>query len=107
MRSGLLAVALVILSWTVAQGQEPTSPHTAAVPRMDAPVGYNYYYPPQAAGGWPARLYLTPRPVPPYVGYTYITYGALAPHEYLYPHINVYLRNHPSGGFTITWVIHQ
>ena len=101
-----VVATLLLGAATVAAG-EPQQGHRAPAPLMDAPVGYNYYYPPQAAGAWPARLYLTPRPVPPYVGYTYITYGAFAPHEYLYQHINVYVRNHASGGYTITWVVHQ
>ena len=102
----LAALGLVLVAGTTL-AEEPQGGHRAPQPVMDAPVPYNYYYPAQAAGQWPARLYLTPRPVPPYVGYTYITNGALAPHEYLYPHMNVYIRNHTSGGYTVTWVLHQ
>ncbi len=107
LRTLIFAAAAVVLVVGTTWAGEPNRSHRAPQPVMDAPVPYNYYYPAQAAGGWPARLYLAPRPVPPYVGYTYITYGALAPHEYLYPHMNVYIRNHASGGYTVTWVIHQ
>ncbi len=65
---------------------------------------YNYYVPPGPNGGVPAQLYVCPRPTPPMVGHTYITYQALAPHEFLYRHHRVYYRYHPGGGTTVTTV---
>jgi hypothetical protein len=38
------------------------------------------------------------------VGYTWITYPPLAPHEFLWVHNNAYIRYHPNGGYTITTV---
>lgn len=35
-----------------------------------------------------AQLYLSPLPVPPNVGRTFITYQPFYPHEYMYPHKN-------------------
>lgn len=46
------------------------SPQAASAQYPAAPG--DYYY-----------TYLCPRPVPPLVGYTYITYPALAPHQFL------------------------
>jgi hypothetical protein len=46
----------------------------------------NYYAMPTGAEGLTAALYPCPRPTPPLVGQTYITYEALAPHEFLYVH---------------------
>jgi hypothetical protein len=60
---------------------------------------YNYYQAPSMAqGGVPAQLYLSPRPVPAYVGHTYITYQPLMPHEFLYRHHKTYTRVGPTGG---------
>jgi hypothetical protein len=69
-------------------------------------LNWNYYYPVPAAEQTmpqiPARLYLCPRPVPPYVGYTYIAYPPFQPHEWLWPHQRAYYRVHPGGGMTTT-----
>lgn len=56
-----------------------------------ADLFYNYYVP-GANGGPPAQLYVSPRPTPPLVGHTYITYQPLMPHEMLYPHRRTYYR---------------
>ena len=66
---------------------------------------YNFYAGPSPnAGGVPAQAYLSPRPVPPLVGHTYITYQPMMPHEYLYKHHRTYYRYFPSGGFTRTQI---
>jgi hypothetical protein len=44
-----------------------------------------------------ANLYISPRPVPAYVGHTYITYQPLMPHEFLYPHHHSYQRYYDGG----------
>jgi hypothetical protein len=49
-------------------------------------------------------MYLSPRPVPPLVGHTYITYQPLMPHEFLYRHHRNYYTYHPYGGHTHTRV---
>ncbi len=46
----------------------------------------NYYAMPTGPEGLTAALYPSPRPTPPLVGVTYITYEPLAPHEFLYLH---------------------
>jgi hypothetical protein len=75
------------------------------IPRAPLPtLNYNYWYPGQATGYMPARMYLCPRPVPPRVGYTYIPYQALSPHEFLWRHTRGYVRYHEDGSFTTTRV---
>ena len=61
---------------------------------------YNYYSPSDDCIS--ARLYPCPRPVPARVGYTYITYQPLAPHEFLYKHKRTYLRRNTNGRLTVT-----
>jgi hypothetical protein len=62
----------------------------------------NYYV--GSPASVPAQLYISPRPVPPLVGHTYITYQPLEPHEFLYHHKRTYYRYYPRGGHTVTSV---
>ncbi|MCI0360325.1 MAG: hypothetical protein L0211_17760 [Planctomycetaceae bacterium] len=48
-------------------------------------------------GAIPAALYVSPRPVPPHVGHTYITYQPLFPHEFMYTHHRTYHRYYNGG----------
>jgi hypothetical protein len=64
----------------------------------------NYYAKPGAAGGIPAQMYLSPVPVPPLVGHTFVTYQPFEPHEQLYKHERHYYRYYPDGGFSTTKV---
>jgi len=68
---------------------------------------YNYYVPGSDCGGVPAQLYVSPRPTPPLVGHTYITYEPLMPHEFLYRHSRIYYRNDgrllPGNVTTVLW----
>ena len=57
---------------------------------------YNYYVG-NNCGGMGAELYLSPRPVPPFVGHTYITYQPLMPHEFMYTHGRTYHRYYNGG----------
>ena len=59
---------------------------------------YNFYAGPSICGGVPAQLYISPRPTPPLVGHTYITYQPLMPHEFIYQHQRAYARRHSDGG---------
>jgi hypothetical protein len=86
------------------EGYPPAAPQRF-IPRAPLPtLNYNYWYPGQPTGYMPARMYLCPRPVPPRVGYTYITYQALSPHEFLWRHARGYVRYHEDGSFTTTRV---
>jgi len=57
---------------------------------------YNYYAWPSCTG-LGAELYVSPRPVPPWVGATYITYQPLYPHEFMYSHHRTYHRYYNGG----------
>lgn len=99
--SALAAVAIVgsiTCAPSGAKAQDYCGPHS----RPD--LFYNYYVPPVACGGYGAegaQLYISPRPTPPLVGHTYITYQPLMPHEFLYRHHRCYYRdNGPYAGVT-------
>jgi hypothetical protein len=104
----VLRVTLVLAAVLAATGMVgDASPEALAQCRQrTAPdLFYNYYVPPGYNGGVVgAQLYLCPVPTPPLVGHTYVTYQPLMPHEFLYPHSRVYLRRHPDGSATRTWV---
>jgi hypothetical protein len=57
---------------------------------------YNYYAWPSCTG-LGAELYISPRPVPPWVGHTFITYQPLYPHEFMYSHHRTYHRYYNGG----------
>ena len=57
---------------------------------------YNDYAWPQCSGVG-AALYVSPRPVPPHVGHTFITYQPLYPHEFMYGHHRTYHRYYNGG----------
>lgn len=65
---------------------------------------YNYYVPPGTPGGVGAQLYVSPRPVPPLVGHTWITYQPFMPHEYMYGHCRNYYTYNPGAGMSRTCV---
>lgn len=96
--SHLLLLAVVVagglLGATEAQARHSTAPD----------LFYNYYVPPGPYGGVGAELYLCPRPTPPLVGHTWITYQPLMPHEFMYTHKRSYVRRNPGAGVTRTTV---
>ena len=67
----------------------------------------NNYLTPAYCGANPAQLYVSPGPVPAWVGHTYITYEPLMPHNQMYPHYDSYHRYHDQGrGLTRTKVVY-
>ena len=106
-RTKILAVvgALVLpLLWSVESGSIGQA--RAEVVRHSTPgdLFYNYYVPPVGAGSVGAELYPCPRPTPPLVGHTYVTYQPLMPHEFLYKHHRVYRTAHDDAPQTRTSV---
>jgi hypothetical protein len=65
---------------------------------------YNYYVPPVGEGSVAAAMYPCPRPTPPLVGHTYITYQPLMPAEFLYQHHRHYTTKHSDAPRTHTSV---
>lgn len=82
----------VVVAVLVAIALSSIAPQAGA----QSPVGYNYYVQPSGTC-LGSSLYPCPRPTPAPVSDTYITYQALNPHEFLYPHNRTYYTQHPSG----------
>jgi hypothetical protein len=95
----ILLTVCGILPGTAGQADAQVVRHSAA-----GDLFYNYYAPPVGACSVGAEMYPCPRPVPPWVGSTYITYQPLMPHEFLYQHHRVYHTEHLSAPPTRTSV---
>jgi hypothetical protein len=63
---------------------------------------YNYYAQPGPINGAAAGIYPAPRPVPPFVGWTWVTYQPFMPHEFLYRHERSYYTYNAGAGWTRT-----
>lgn len=63
---------------------------------------YNYYAHPGPYGSAAAQLYVSPQPVPAFVGHTYVSYQPLMPHEFLYRHQRAYYTYNRGSGWTRT-----
>jgi hypothetical protein len=63
---------------------------------------YNYYAQPGVFNGAAAGIYPAPRPVPPRVGHTWVTYQPFMPHELMYAHQRSYYTHNPGAGWTRT-----
>lgn len=106
LRGALFAASLMALTILVAAPASHAADCGYPVNRLD--LFYNYYAGPGTCGyGVPAKMYLAPRPTPPWVGHTHVTYQPLMPHEFLYKHHRTYVRNHPDGSATRTKVLWQ
>jgi len=75
-----------------------------AAAKKAAPLFTNYYVAPGPCGGPGAELYISPRPTPPLVGHTWVTYQPLMPHEFLYTHHRCYVHRHDDARPTRTSV---
>jgi hypothetical protein len=99
----VVGAAITLTVWGVALG---TTPASAEVVRHSKPddLFYNQYVSPVGPGSVGAELYPCPRPTPPMVGHTYITYPPLAPSEFLYKHHRRYTTFHEDAPRTRTTV---
>ncbi|MGD0516137.1 MAG: hypothetical protein ABSA26_01260 [Thermoguttaceae bacterium] len=102
-RSLLCAMIIFITMLAVFSGY-PAAVQAADRHSEPGDLFYNFYVPPVGDQSVGAELYLCPRPVPPLVGWTYITYQPLMPHEFLYHHHRTYAYYHADGGKTLTSV---
>jgi hypothetical protein len=94
----LIAFIVALVTW----GLDPDGARQARAAELFG----NYYVSPGSYGGVGAELYPSPRPTPPLVGHTYVTYQPFLPHEFLYQHHRQYWRRNPDGGWTrtvVTW----
>jgi hypothetical protein len=64
----------------------------------------NYYATPAGPEGLTAAMYPCPRPTPPLVGQTFITYPPLNPQQFMYLHWNGYVTRNAAGQWTTTSV---
>ncbi len=95
-----IALAAVWLAWNVAGTQQAQAIELHRTP----PAAFYKYY--AADDGRSDGAYLSPRPTPPLVGHTYITYRPLMPHQFFYPHCQHYVQRDPcAGGCTKTTVV--
>jgi len=83
----VIAAVLAAATWLTMAGDARAQGYGA--PGWASPEP-NYYAMPAGAEGLTAALYPSPRPTPPLIGQTYITYEPLAPHEFLYIHHRCY-----------------
>jgi hypothetical protein len=63
---------------------------------------YNYYAQPGPFYNTPGKMYVSPLPVPPGVGHTYVSYQPFMPHEFTYRHQRGYYTYNPGAGWTRT-----
>lgn len=85
MAAGAVLLAALVLDGSASEARAQTTCQVA--PQND--LFYNYYVGPP---GVPAAMFVCPRPVPTFVGHTYITYQPLLPNEFLYWHHKSYCR---------------
>jgi hypothetical protein len=99
----IVGIALALFVWGVSFGATSAS---AELVRHSTPgdLFYNQYVPPVGPGSVGAALYPSPRPTPPVVGHTYITYQPLMPSEFLYHHHRKYTTIHEDAPKTHTRV---
>jgi len=102
-RSLLCAMIIFITMLAVFSGY-PAAVQAADRHSEPGDLFYNFYVPPVGDQSVGAELYLCPRPVPPLVGWTYITYKQLMPHVFLYHHNLTYTYYHSDYGMTRTSV---
>ncbi len=98
----LVAIAAVLAAYSFGVGTEARAGLCRCSQSGD--LFYNYYVPPVGPGSVGAAMYPCPRPTPPLVGHTYVTYPPLSPHEFLYPHKRVYWTMHEDAAPTRTSV---
>lgn len=97
---GLIVLAASLASGTAfaAKGWDGTRPLSY---QAQKDLFYNYYVGP-GPSGTAAQLYVSPLPVPAFVGHTYVTYQPFMPHEYLYRHQRSYYTYNQGAGWTRT-----
>ena len=100
----LVGLAAFLALWTFVPGATGEARAELIRHSTSGDLFYNYYVPPVGDGSVGAQMYPCPRPTPPLVGHTYITYQPLMPHEFLYKHHRVYKTVHEDAPRTRTSV---
>ena len=104
LRRAVLALAALTLAVSSAQAWEQPGwngkRHISYQQQKD--LFYNYYAQPGPYNGAAAAMYVSPHPVPAFVGHTYYTYQPFYPHEMLYKHERSYYTYNPGAGWRRT-----
>jgi len=100
----LVGIAVLLAAWSFGPGAASQARAELIRHSTSGDLFHNYYVPPVGYGSVGAQLYPCPRPTPPLVGHTYITYPPLAPNEFLYKHHRVYRTKHEDAAPTRTSV---
>ena len=106
-RTRILAVVgtlTLLLLWGVESGNIGQARAEGVRHSLPDDLFYNYWVPPVGGNSVGAELYPCPRPTPPMVGHTYVTYQALMPQEFLYHHSRAYRTIHEDAPKTTTRV---
>jgi hypothetical protein len=101
--SGAMLIFVTVL---VFLSSHPSDVQAAGRKSVPGDLFYNFYVPPVGYPSVGAELYPCPRPTPPLVGWTYVTYQPLMPHEFLYHHHRHYKSYHSDTGPTrvsVSW----
>ena len=104
MRTALLSGGLILCLAAPCWAKIAVRQTAMAAVAASSKICFNYYVPAGPTGGVPAQMYPAPRPTPPHVGHTYVTYQPLMPHEFMTPHHRTYFGYQPDGGYTVTRV---
>jgi hypothetical protein len=100
----LVGAAVVLTIWGIVPGMVAPAHGEGVRHSVPGDLFYNFYVPPVGEGSVGAEMYLCPRPTPPLVGHTYVTYQPLLPHEMMYPHHRLYKTYHEDAPPTRTRV---
>ncbi len=100
----LVGLAALLALWSFCPGATGEARAEVIRHSTSGDLFYNYYVPPVGYGSVGAQLYPCPRPTPPLVGHTYVTYQPLMPSEFLYQHHRVYRTVHEDAPPTRTSV---
>jgi hypothetical protein len=98
----LVGMAALLAAWSL--GVTTTTQGALVRHSTGGDLFYDHYVPPVGCNGVGAKLNPCPRPTPPLVGHTNITYQPLMPSEMLYKHHRVYKTQHDDAFRTRTSV---
>jgi hypothetical protein len=98
--------ALVLpMLWSIQSGSlSQAQAQTPAPERQPTPNWADNYYVQPTPSSLGATMYPCPRPTPPMVGHTYVTYQPWNPQEFMYRHRRIYSNPHEDGPKTTTYV---
>jgi hypothetical protein len=100
----VLVLAVFLAIWALVLGAATSADAEIIRHGTSGDLFYNYYAPPVGPCGVGAEMFPCPRPTPPLVGHTYITYQPLMPNEFLYWHHRTYITAHDDAPPTVTRV---